>query len=764
MVLDGYVRVSRVHGRSGEGFISPAVQREQIERWAELRGAFIGHVFEELDESGGRRDRPLLMRAVERVERGESDGLVVAYLSRFGRSQLDGLTTIERITRAGGVFFSVQQGLDFSTDVGRHMLREMLSWAELELDRTRSTWATARERAIARGVCIGPRPFGYLRTASGRLSPDPVEGPLVTELYRRRAAGARIMDLRDLLRESGVPTARGNAWNMNTVRVIVKNRVYLGEVHHGEFINPKAHAPLVDEDTWNRAQLLPHRLPPRRGKETPLLRGILRCAGCQRLLQTCRRDVGTRHERLCYLCRALRQAGTCPAPVQVNDSLVEPYVEALFWQELSRAKRQPAARRLERLKQEVDRRVRELEAYRDNDRLPTTIGPNRFARGLAVRARRLEQARLELSRAQVEASTPRLPSLGELRQQWPSMSLDQRRAAIAQVIDCAFVTDAIRRGIEARLYVCAPGRAPAGLPPPNPRGPLETRPFDPSTCAPSLRLRKSADWSDARLRSELRRFLAGRTRWPSFPEFQSAGKAALHEQVERHGGPRRWAELFNVPYHPPPDQVGTWSKRRIRRELATYLKDKARWPSCRTFAADGQGQLRKAIRWFGGPEYWAREFGLDLPPRYGRTQRWTYARIKSELLEFVGDRPDWPALSEFEAAGLNKLYNAIRASGARERLAAELGLWHPQGRVYARPQWPHAAIKAALDDLLAGRTTWPSQREFRLAGLSGLYGHLYRTRGRDMWAREYGVRVRPGRPDTGRDRSGLPRRNLATEG
>jgi hypothetical protein len=96
MVLDGYVRVSQVGRRSDERFISPVVQREQIERWAQLHGALVGHIFEELDQSGGRSDRPLLMQAVERVERGESDGLVVAYLSRFGRSHLDGLTTIDR--------------------------------------------------------------------------------------------------------------------------------------------------------------------------------------------------------------------------------------------------------------------------------------------------------------------------------------------------------------------------------------------------------------------------------------------------------------------------------------------------------------------------------------------------------------------------------------------------------------------------------------------------------------------------------------------
>jgi DNA invertase Pin-like site-specific DNA recombinase len=74
MLVDGYVRVSQVAGRGGETFISPAVQRGQIESWAELAGATIGRVFEELDESGARADRPKLMEALARAERGESQG------------------------------------------------------------------------------------------------------------------------------------------------------------------------------------------------------------------------------------------------------------------------------------------------------------------------------------------------------------------------------------------------------------------------------------------------------------------------------------------------------------------------------------------------------------------------------------------------------------------------------------------------------------------------------------------------------------------
>src|SRR3954453_18263297 len=100
-VLDGYIRVSRVGGREGERFISPGVQREQIENWIHTRRASVGEVFEELDESGARGNRPRLGEAIERVERGETAGLVVARLDRFGRSIVDGLKAIQRIQQAG---------------------------------------------------------------------------------------------------------------------------------------------------------------------------------------------------------------------------------------------------------------------------------------------------------------------------------------------------------------------------------------------------------------------------------------------------------------------------------------------------------------------------------------------------------------------------------------------------------------------------------------------------------------------------------------
>jgi hypothetical protein len=84
--VDGYLRVSRVGNRRGPRFISPSVQREAIEGWTARQGFELAEVFEELDESGARADRPLLELAIQRVELRATAGLVVWRVDRFGRS------------------------------------------------------------------------------------------------------------------------------------------------------------------------------------------------------------------------------------------------------------------------------------------------------------------------------------------------------------------------------------------------------------------------------------------------------------------------------------------------------------------------------------------------------------------------------------------------------------------------------------------------------------------------------------------------------
>src|SRR3954468_16271885 len=101
--VDGYVRVSRIGGRAGDGYISPEVQREQISAFASLMGVEIDAWHDDQDYSGGNVERPGFLEAIRRVESGETGGVIVARIDRFARSAPDGGAMVRRIIDAGGI-------------------------------------------------------------------------------------------------------------------------------------------------------------------------------------------------------------------------------------------------------------------------------------------------------------------------------------------------------------------------------------------------------------------------------------------------------------------------------------------------------------------------------------------------------------------------------------------------------------------------------------------------------------------------------------
>ena len=86
MRLIGYVRVSRVGGREGDSFISPAVQRGRVEAYAGAQGHQVVVWEEDLDQPGSRYQRRGFQAALEAVERGEAEGIAVAALDRASPS------------------------------------------------------------------------------------------------------------------------------------------------------------------------------------------------------------------------------------------------------------------------------------------------------------------------------------------------------------------------------------------------------------------------------------------------------------------------------------------------------------------------------------------------------------------------------------------------------------------------------------------------------------------------------------------------------
>src|SRR3954453_9762241 len=118
MLVDAYIRVSRRAGREGESFMSPDDQFARVRAWCEANGHTILQRHDEIDVSGARMRRPQLDLVLERIARGDTEGIVVADRSRFARTLTGAVQALDQIQAARGAFLSAD-GFDSTTPEGR---------------------------------------------------------------------------------------------------------------------------------------------------------------------------------------------------------------------------------------------------------------------------------------------------------------------------------------------------------------------------------------------------------------------------------------------------------------------------------------------------------------------------------------------------------------------------------------------------------------------------------------------------------------------
>jgi DNA invertase Pin-like site-specific DNA recombinase len=486
MKLDGYIRVSRVGGRSGDAFISPGEQKERVRAWARGQGHRIAKWHEDLDQPGSKANRPGLNAAMERIESGATGGLVVARLDRFGRSVQDSANLLARIRAADGVLCTVAEGIDTSGYMGKFLADLFAALGELELARIRENWDSARKSAVARGIHVsGKVPTGYRRDENRILQPDPKVAPVIRELFRRRAAGVSWAQLARFLEEEGVVTPWENEhWTVASVGTVVRNRVYLGEARAGEIVNPDAHKPIVTLDEWQAANKARGVHPGRSGKGTGLLAGVLRCGGCSYAMKA--RMGRTRHGKdfLEYGCKPDKAGGRCPSPAGVKASVIEPFVlEHLFAFSKDARARTQAGEDESNLAAELAAAEAERDAALD-ERLADALGGAES--DVYLRTLESRQARVDaLLEARAESEQVREPAEieADLEEVWEDLTLEDKRRILHSVFDSVFVWRINDKGtggkfpIAKRTKLFLVGEGPP-VPVRGQRGTIRTLPLD----------------------------------------------------------------------------------------------------------------------------------------------------------------------------------------------------------------------------------------------------------------------------------------------
>src|SRR5580692_7908827 len=264
-----YTRKSTEHGLELE-FNSLDAQREACEAYiksqASLGWRCLAQRYDDPAYSGGNLERPALKILLRDIDRGAVDVVVVYKIDRLTRSLADFAKLVEAFDNRSISFVAVTQQFNTTTSMGRLTLNVLLSFAqferELSSERVRDKIAASRRKGKWTG---GTVPLGY-DAKDKKLIVNKIEAEAVRTIFRRYLELQSFSKLVVGLDRRGIVTKRHTTkvakyngaipFTYGPLAYFLKNRIYVGEMHHGGKWFKGEHDAIVDRPTFDRVQQL----------------------------------------------------------------------------------------------------------------------------------------------------------------------------------------------------------------------------------------------------------------------------------------------------------------------------------------------------------------------------------------------------------------------------------------------------------------------------------------------------------------------------
>jgi DNA invertase Pin-like site-specific DNA recombinase len=310
-----YTRKSSEEGLEQE-FNSLDAQREACEAFIRSQKhegwVCLPEMYDDGGISGATMERPALKRLLAEIEAGRIDAVVVYKVDRLTRSLSDFAKIVDVFDRQLVSFVSVTQQFNTTTSMGRLTLNMLLSFAQFEREvtgeRIRDKIAASKKKGMWMGGMV---PLGY-DVKDRKLMVNEREAATVRHIYRRYAMLGSVLALKDELDREGIVSkvrvdqngrrAGGRPLARGALYLMLRNRIYRGDIVHKDKSYPGEHAPLIDEAFWSDVQgkLATNRFERATGagaSQVSLLAGLLYDDAGVRMTPTHANKKGTRY---CY--------------------------------------------------------------------------------------------------------------------------------------------------------------------------------------------------------------------------------------------------------------------------------------------------------------------------------------------------------------------------------------------------------------------------------------------------------------------------------
>lgn len=315
-----YERLSRDDEQQGESN-SITNQKKYLEDYARAKGFRNIRHFTDDGYSGTNFNRPGFTALLEEVKAGNVGTILIKDMSRIGRNYLQvGFYTEILFPDKGVRFIAVNNNVDSDSPTENEFtpfLNIMNEW--YAKDTSKKIKVIFRNR-MEHGIrCSGAVPYGYKMAEDKSLLVDPEAAEVVKRIFAMAADGKPLRTIGETLTAEKVliPSAYWDQkegmvsrnhrytdpcfWSNSAIATILDRKEYLGHTVLGKTVRdsfkskkrrkatedellffPDTHEPIIDQETWDKANKLRKRAPKKihHGSSYHRLSGMAFCADC----------------------------------------------------------------------------------------------------------------------------------------------------------------------------------------------------------------------------------------------------------------------------------------------------------------------------------------------------------------------------------------------------------------------------------------------------------------------------------------------------
>lgn len=300
-IMVRYAAYLRVSSEEQVGNYSIEAQKRAIQTWVQAQEGQLVHIYVDEAWSGRTSDRPAFQQMRQEARKNKFDAIVVHKFDRFSRNRTDALAikSLLRYDYNIKVYSVTEPSEDSDGPIGALIEGIMECVAEWYSRNLATEVAKGRREKGTQGLHNNRAPFGFRREGKN-LVPDEKELPGLRLAFEAYATGNYgYADIARLLNENGYRSKSGRQFAKDTIREILQNRLYIGEVRYQETRRtsegrrnysapiewyPGQHEALIDRELFDRCQAV------REGRNTHhqapshykpyLLRGLVYCHRC----------------------------------------------------------------------------------------------------------------------------------------------------------------------------------------------------------------------------------------------------------------------------------------------------------------------------------------------------------------------------------------------------------------------------------------------------------------------------------------------------